>query len=32
VESTHQLSGWPEDISTEDALAKLLELNLQRSG
>ncbi|MFZ3182355.1 MAG: hypothetical protein WA156_19600 [Methylocystis silviterrae] len=23
--------GWPEDISTEDALAKLLELNLQRS-
>ena len=22
--------GWPEDISTEDALAKLLELNLQR--
>ena len=24
--------GWPEDISTEDALAKLLELNLQRSG
>lgn len=24
--------GWPEDISTEDALAKLLALNLQRSG
>jgi len=24
--------GWPEDISTEDALAKLLELNLQRAG
>jgi type II restriction/modification system DNA methylase subunit YeeA len=24
--------GWPEDISTEDALAKLLELNLARSG
>ncbi len=24
--------GWPEDISTEDALAKLLELNLRRSG
>ncbi len=23
--------GWPEDISTEDALARLLELNLQRS-
>jgi type II restriction/modification system DNA methylase subunit YeeA len=23
--------GWPEDISTEDALAKLLELNLERS-
>ncbi|WP_144259738.1 DNA methyltransferase [Methylocystis sp. ATCC 49242] len=23
--------GWPEDISTEDALAKLLELNLQRA-
>ncbi len=24
--------GWPEDVSTEDALAKLLELNLRRSG
>jgi hypothetical protein len=24
--------GWPEDISTEDALAKPLELNLRRSG
>jgi type II restriction/modification system DNA methylase subunit YeeA len=24
--------GWPEDISTEDALAKLLELNLARAG
>lgn len=23
--------GWPEDISTEDALAKLLELNLERT-
>ncbi|PPD45126.1 MAG: SAM-dependent methyltransferase [Methylocystis sp.] len=23
--------GWPEDIATEDALAKLLELNLQRA-
>ena len=23
--------GWPEDISTEDALAKLLELNLERA-
>ncbi len=24
--------GWPEDISEEDALAKLLELNLKRAG
>jgi type II restriction/modification system DNA methylase subunit YeeA len=24
--------GWPEDISTDDALAKLLELNLRRTG
>ena len=24
--------GWPEDISTEDALAKLLTLNLERAG
>ncbi len=24
--------GWPEDISTEDALARLLELNLARAG
>jgi hypothetical protein len=24
--------GWPADISEEDALAKLLELNLQRAG
>lgn len=24
--------GWPEDISTEGALAKLLALNLQRGG
>ncbi len=24
--------GWPEDISTEDALEKLLELNLKRAG
>jgi hypothetical protein len=24
--------GWPEDISDEDALAKLLELNLARAG
>lgn len=24
--------GWPEDISTEDALAKLLALNLERAG
>ena len=23
--------GWPEDISTDDALAKLLELNLERA-
>lgn len=23
--------GWPEDISTDDALAKLLELNLRRT-
>jgi hypothetical protein len=23
--------GWPEDISTEDALAKLLALNLERA-
>jgi hypothetical protein len=23
--------GWPEDISTEDALARLLALNLERS-
>ncbi|MCO5086114.1 MAG: hypothetical protein M9883_04610 [Methylobacteriaceae bacterium] len=24
--------GWPEDISTEDALANLLALNLERAG
>jgi hypothetical protein len=24
--------GWPADISEEDALAKLLELNLKRAG
>jgi hypothetical protein len=23
--------GWPEDISTEDALARLLAMNLQRA-